>query len=534
MIPESNQDDAVIAKLKPTNLEYGSQVSECMEGTRLDILNEINRWVDDIDAPNIFWLKGHPGAGKSAIASSAVEQLRGSSRLGSSFFFQRERADAMTPKSLWRAVAYDLGRQYPTIRKRLVATLNDEETVPSTVNIDKLFRQLIHDPLVGTEDIPIGRLPVIVIDALDECGGLDGQHSEHRLNLLRSLKSWSQLPRKFKLLVTARGESDIEQLFSTTNHHLFEVFVGQKVDPKSEEDIKTFLRLRFRRIAARFPKSLPSDWPGDQVVVELGSKAAGLFIWVDTVANFVNRGDPEEQLGLILDGGGTGDIAELYSLILKTSFPDPSEAVINSFHSILGAVILAKAPLPTASLIYLLSLKATMMEYICDGLQSVMESQTTPRIHHQSFVDFLVDQKRCPSTFLIDRKRENRILTIACLQTMNDNLRFNICELESSHLRNDDIRDLASRVKERIPLHLSYSSYHWASHLIETTFDPEIWDYVQTFMKDQFLYWLEVLSLTKCVNLASSILWLLVEWSQVSVLCFTKPTQHILAGWLSR
>ncbi|KIM32662.1 hypothetical protein M408DRAFT_41207, partial [Serendipita vermifera MAFF 305830] len=489
---------------------------ECMEGTRQNILAQILRWMDDVNAPNIFWLKGYPGVGKSAIATSFVERLRSLGRLGSCFFFQREKANSMTPNALWRVVAYDLARQYPAIKEKIVAALKKDETVPTTSNIEKLFLQLIHDPLVRSEETLTGSPPVVIMDALDECGGLDGQRSDHRRSLLRTLRDWSRLPRKFKLFVTSRDESDIRRLFSTTDHHVVEVLTGESVEAQSSEDIEKFLRSRFQEISAAYSRSLRPDWPGSPIIQELTAKSQGLFIWVKVITNFAGSGDPEEQLSRILCGGGAGDMAALYSFILNSFFPNPSEKLIESFRAILGTVILAKVPLMVSSLINLLSLKPTTMEHICNGLHAVMDSQDTLRIQHQSFVDFLVDPSKCPSAFLIDPKRENQSLTIACLRTMRSGLRFNICDLETSYLRNSDVPNLAARVKERIPPELAYSCFFWASHLKDTPLGSEEVSYLEDFMNKQFLYWLEVLSLMKRFNVASSMLWTLIDWLQVS------------------
>jgi hypothetical protein len=156
------------------------------------------------------------------------------------------------------------------------------------------------------------------------------------------------------------------------------------------------------------------------------------------------------------------------------------------------------------------------MEYICNGLQSVLDSGNAVRIHHQSFVDFLLDPKDCPADFRIVRERENRNLTVACLKIMRNHLRFNICELESSYARNSEVSDLESRVEKHIPRHLSYSSRFWADHLAQAAFDGELFGHLQYFMRSQFLFWLEVLSLTGVVNIASSMLWTLLNWIRVS------------------
>jgi hypothetical protein len=481
-----------------------------MSGTRQHVFSRINDWLVDFEAPNILWIKGYPGIGKSAISSSLVEQLRSSKRLGSSFFFQRANAAVMTSGTLWRTVAYDLARQYPLIRKNLVAVLETEDMV-SAANPEKLFLQLIDGPLMATGEIPSDRLPVIVI----ECGGLDGLQSEDRKDLRQTLKRWSSLPGRFKLVVTSRGENDIARLFSTTKHDLIELCAGQKVDSQSSDDIRTFLEVQFREIAAQYTRSLPPSWPGYDIIMVLATKAAGLFIWAKTVVKFVSLGDPEEQLHKLLEGNGAVGLSSLYSWILNTSFPNPTGEFIRSFRSVLGGIILVKSPLATSSVEHLLSIRGPTLEYICNGLQPVMDSQDILRINHQSFVDFLIDQNQCPQIFRIERKVASRNLTLACLQTMRRDLRFNICDLKSSYLLNSDVPELDSRIKRFIPPALSYSCRFWASHLAETAFDIEILESLQYFMSRQFLFWLEVLSFLKQMNLGSGMLRLLTEWIRV-------------------
>jgi MoxR-like ATPase len=162
-----------------------------MEGTREDVLKGIHDWTMDFEAPNILWLKGHPGVGKSAIAMGVVEQLSTMRRLGSSFFFQRQNAAVLTPHALWCTVAYDLARRHPTARRIVIAKLEEEELSPENTNVETLFRHFIHEPLMGSTGIPVARSPVVVIDALDECGGLEGPNSTHRRQLIETLRNWN-------------------------------------------------------------------------------------------------------------------------------------------------------------------------------------------------------------------------------------------------------------------------------------------------------------------------------------------------------
>jgi hypothetical protein len=202
----------------------------------------------------------------------------------------------------------------------------------------------------------------------------------------------------------------------------------------------------------------------------------------------------------------------LYEQILNTSFPNPTASEIRTLCSVLGTVILAKAPLSRLAIAHILSLKVSTVEHICTGLRSVVRSGETLGFYHESFVDFLIDPRRGPSKFFVTRQQESRVLTQACLRTMKENLRFNICGLESSHTLNADVPDLLLREKQHIHPHLSYSCSWWANHLAETAFDEEILRDLEYFMQKQFLFWLEVLSIIKRVNLGSRALSLLVNW----------------------
>jgi hypothetical protein len=421
----------------------------------------------------------------------------------------------MTSNALWRTVAYDLARTHPTIRKAIVTKLKEGDLSLTTVNIDKLFQYLIREPLVENEKTLEELPPVIVIDALDECGGLEGQYSGDRQALLRTFTTWSDFPAKLKLIVTSRGESDIERLFAATSHFPIEISAGQTVEAQSSEDIRLFLTHQLRKVAFKCSQSLPPTWPGPQLIYELSKRSGGLFIWAETVTKFIRSGEPEGRLSLVLEEAGTSFLDTLYEQILNTSFPSPTANEIRTLRSVLGVIILAKAPLSMFALARLLSLKESALEHIRDGLKSLVRSGNTLGFYHQSFVDFLIDPSRNTSKFFITRKQESLALTHACLRTMKETLRFNICGLESSHNRNADIPDLSSREKQQIPPHLSYSCSWWASHLTETGFDEETFRDLQTFMEKQFLFWLEVLSIIKRVNLASRTLSLLINWLQV-------------------
>ena len=83
---------------------------------------------------------------------------------------------------------------------------------------------------------------------------------------------------------------------------------------------------------------------------------------------------------------------------------------------------------------------------------------------------------------------------------MRDELKFNICELESSYCRNEEIPDLNDRISRFIPEALQYSSLFWTNHLDDlgssTSGNSDVKFAVSSFVTStKFLFWLEALSL---------------------------------------
>ncbi|TFK18865.1 WD40 repeat-like protein [Coprinopsis marcescibilis] len=518
----STEDDRTLQELKPRDLELGSQsFSECMEGTRRDVLSAIEEWVDDLKAPNILWIRGFPGVGKSAIASTVVTQLRERTRLGARFIFQRDKETVSTPNALWRCVAFELARLYPGVRRIIVERISEEDVDVETSNVKGLFRELIELPLLECSDIPVGRLPVIVVDALDECGGRAGRQSAHRSELLQTLKRWPKLPSHFKLIVTSRNEDDISKTLSPIAE-IVDLSSGRTVQQRASNDIRLFLTIRFADIASQYEDSLPSDWPGPDVIEALTTQAAGLFLWAKTVVEFVGQGEPNDQLSQIVDGTGLGNVAQLYARVLEISFRDPSPDVVQAFQDIVGGMIFAKRPLTNQDCLRLFPYKPSMLEFIRKGLRSVLDHDEEAdgsdilRFSHQSFVDFLLHSDECPEAFRIQEVRQHRNLAVTSLQVMLEELKFNMCDFPTSHQKNTTVPDLQERVERCVGSPVIYAVRFWMDHVrmvpVEEGEVGEVIGMVKRLLYEKLLYWFEVLSVVGEMYAASPLLQTLLEW----------------------
>jgi WD40 repeat protein len=114
--------------------------------------------------------------------------------------------------------------------------------------------------------------------------------------------------------------------------------------------------------------------------------------------------------------------------------------------------------------------------------------------------------------FYVDLSDARHQLTHSCLGLMLDDLKFNICKLDSSYLANSDVPDLESRIATYIPSALPYACIYWGDHLNRLAFDHDVLKKLRLLFETKFLFWLEVLSVKKGVGLASRALSSLLVW----------------------
>lgn len=546
-ITHSAQRQSALATLKPVDRSC-YYVTPCSSGTREWIFKKIHSWLEDDQAPNILLLRGSPGAGKSTIASTIVSSLLDLNLLGSYFFCKRGDIVLGDPAVIWRTVASDLAQYDSAIADRLVENLQGRKVDPGRADIGAHFKYLVEDPLMEYQkrytealnardnDMGIGdemqeehevpkqrhdmRCPVVVLDALDECGS-DISQSDQRRIFLNTIMKWSQLHPSFKLLITSRDERIPAPLRNVCHNIVLET--GDLVSPEANNDILFFFQKRFADIAATCT-SLPPSWPEMSIIKQLTDRAAGLFIWAETVMRYLEQGFPKQQLNLILSGPfrEKGDaIDELYQQILRFSFQSSKAHMLDILKRVVGAIVLAKTPLYRCDLKHFIGKQEdeSSIDFILNKLSSVISGRNADgrvRIIHLSFTEFICDSERCGDAFVVDPRTHNQIMVLACLGVMKNGLRFNICQLETSHIPNDDISDLATRVEKAIPSHLSYSCRFWADHLQATTFETSVLAELKSCLYSGFLYWLEVLSLVKDGNAVSQALLLVCQWSKAS------------------
>jgi hypothetical protein len=483
-----------------------------MPGTRVDVLTNIQVWLNDLNMPNILWLSGSPGSGKTTIASTVVADFES---LSGQFFFCHDQAEFCDPDNLWRHLALDLALGNDALGKSIAQALEIQKANIRGLDISTQFEHLIVKPVQELFQHTVTPV-LIVIDALDECDKYE--------KLLPSLKSWSwRLPKFLKLLVTSRHYLDIKGTLDSVSNHIG-LYTGEEVSDQTSNDVEKYFTTRFSVVTRWQTSSLHLNWPGPAKISFLVKKAAGLFIWAKCAMDFISHrgGDTEERLNVICSDSGEGidAIDTLYQHIVFVAFQGLREPEKNSLSSVLGTIVIAKNPLRASDLEQLLGVRDALS--IISQLSPVLSISDTGHFHicHQSFTDFLLDPKRSKA-FWVDSQKYSLCLAGSCMKFMDAKLKFNFFDLKTSHILNKDIPNLMDHIKNVKYTALDHATYFWAIYLQKSsdmTLAEEIMVQMEKFLMNHLLHWLEIMSLMGAVNHAAQLLLLAENWCKVSVL----------------
>ncbi|KAG2040347.1 hypothetical protein BDR03DRAFT_858501, partial [Suillus americanus] len=507
---------------------------ECLQGTRTEILSDIMEWVNSTgdNAQRVLWLSGPAGKGKSAIAHTIAKWVNDVGGLGSCYCFDRQREADRRHEKIFSTIARDLADRDPEMRRALADAVQAASSLKKTADIIQQWQKLLIEPLEkssGSTGEPI----VIVIDALDESGGV-----ETRKDLLSILAGKHQnpavpkitdLPGNFRFIVTSRPLHDIKDKFRGVQH-IRQMSMDDIPPADAKRDIHTYVSKELEGLDFR-----------DREFAVLAEKADGLFEWARLACGYIKESDmvyPKDCYEAVVSRNPAKRsplLHDMYRLMLTNILPGDTSlhsqelrlTALARFRSVMGQILGTAEPLPLASLNAMRRHFPTQkddsdVELVVKRMGSLLSGTTNPdspiRPLHASFHDFLTDEKSS-GEFFIDMSKAQRDLAFASLRVMEHGLRFNICNLNSSYLPNNEDPGLQERVQICIPPHLSYSSRFWTSHVRTTNFDKELAKEVKLFFNhERLFFWLELLALINALSGAGPALPSIAQWLKVSTL----------------
>ena len=491
---------------------------KCLDGTRMEILQEIVDWIHDtgVNSPRIFWLHGQAGKGKSAIAHTIALWSKNVGELGSCFCFARDRQSEHREEKMFTTIARDLADQDPTFRRALSRVFANNRSLMATPDIIQQWEKLLLGPISQVAS-GITRRIVVVVDALDE-SGLEPSRS-HILSVLGSRQA-TKLPSNFCLLMTSRPLRDIRDGLSGARH-VKSMSLDDVPVAFTERDIRLFVSLKIGDL----------EGIGENEVSQIAQKADGLFEWARLACEFIGLNATGEMVkerfnSCVGRASGEGNVLldNMYRAILQSVVSTRPTAVMR-FRSVMRQILYTLEPLPVGGLNAMrrhFSHKhsgfnvAIVLHFMGPLLSGVTDHIVAVRPLHASFYEFLTNPSRSGKYFVDELDIQVELATAAFL-VLHGGLCFNICRLESSYLLNSEVPHLAERVKAKISPHLSYSCCFWAKHLQATKFDAVLAGHVKDLVgSEKMLFWFEAMSLLGILGNAAFALSNVVRWLQVS------------------
>ncbi|KNZ77573.1 hypothetical protein J132_05107 [Termitomyces sp. J132] len=490
----------------------------CTPNTRVAILEQICHWAQDssFNSPQVFWLTGHAGSGKSTIAYTIAHDFDEGNgvlkTLQASFFCSRQFQNTRHLKHIIPTLVYQLAHHSQIFANSLLAA--DKSSVNK--QLTKQMQGLLIGPWKQCMQSFTSDLPpyLIVIDALDEIEGKAG--AEFLKELLMAIKNGHLKGLKF--LVTSRPDPELAELCNSFPPD--SVCRLQDVSPEqSNDDIMTYLHSKL------------SVFQSTSELEELKKKANGLFIYASTAVKYIllgaTLGEQHELMRQLLDppkiikssespdlSEATAPIGALYHQILSEAFQVPKNLIPTRL-KILHNILCAEERISTSIAARLLSDAADKdMKERADDLVKKLHAVLYVKDdkvfwYHASFPDFLFSQAQSseiclthlknPSTYDMscNLPSHHALLSHWCFDIMQKRLHFNICNLPSSFLDDSKVPGLQTCIKEKLSGVLQYACQHWAQHIIKAA--PEehknILFKIEKFLGIHVLFWIEAMNL---------------------------------------
>jgi len=509
--PESTNLGSISAALKQHHVPAAASEAQyreagCMQGTRVKLLNDVLALLKSHTSPHIVWIAGMAGTGKTSIALTLCRMLwlDESVFLGGSFFCSRsagsvERTDV---KRIIPTLATLLARQHPWFTTCLARQISETPDVAHW-SVRSQIEHLIERPLAELARATYTGHIVFVIDALDEC-------NNHSLlgELINSIADFKcKLPVKF--LLTSRPEMHIRTT-PISDPVLSSILRLHMVDPgQVTADIRLYIGTKLVQA------SKTATWCSVNDVDALVTLSGGLFIFASTVLKYVlNRGNDagrRERLrkattAITHSAVAMNPLDRMYELVItEASQSDQVDTEeLERMRMLLACVLTARAPLSVQALADLTASSPDTLRGSLERLHSLVylpEDDIEPGVRalHASFGDYMLE--RASDHIRLAPSLGHDLLADGCLRRMCwSDLRFNISRSRSSYKPNTKFQP------ESISLSLIYACLHWAHHIDAASTRSAFDDMVGGIFRRKLLFWLEILSITGNVGIASGLL----------------------------
>ncbi|KAF4869640.1 Vegetative incompatibility protein HET-E-1 [Colletotrichum siamense] len=484
---QTQSDSKLLADLRVTDPRNDKTRIERRKG---GLLQDSYRWILDHEAfirwqtdtqSSLLWIRGDPGKGKTMLVCGIIDELP--TRMPGwetiYFFCEATNKDLDNATAVLRSLLYLLLRKRPFLSRfireehehagrRLFEDANGWDVLDGT------FMKIVQDG--GLDDV------ILIIDALDECTtGLD--------QLLDFIVRLSFL--NVKVIASSRNWLSIEEAVADVSD---QVCIKLELNEASiSAAVNRYICHKVDQLASRKKYDINTR---NYVYECLSSKANNTFLWV----------------ALVTDQLGKPRVSERHARMKLEEFPQELDALYNRMldqtwnsndkhrcRRILAVASIVYRPVTLLELMPLADLgefcnKPEILEEIvgeCGSLLAVKDNIVY--FVHQSAKDFLF-RHALAETMPSGIHHEHSRLLSRSLEVMSKTCHRNIYNIQEPGASIDNICTPVPDLLEPI----RYACTYWLEHVNDGGhLDKQQYSQVYDFLKQNFLHWIEALSLLK-------------------------------------
>ena len=472
----------------------------CTENTRKEILNTLQAWASDNVTTKVYWLSGMDGTGKTTIAYSFSEILERKGYLGGTFFVSHLRVDTSDAHCIIPTISLQLAKYLPSFGSLILDVVKNNPSC-SSWRIAKQFMNFMVTPLtVACRENRVAVVPVIVLDALDECS--DQSPVTELLDVI--LGHSKSLPVKF--FITSRPEMVVKESFDHSRAHSNFILheVGKEI---VKADIEVYIKAC---LVGRYNRP---NWPSEGDVESLVNMSGTLFIYAATVCKYITQRGSSSMARRLSDVVNfalettsvlTQPLDALYERILDAAYGSANKGERSDMDTVLTVVVYAYNPFPMTAISALVKMPTEHIQAALSSLHSLIyipsqDSDLPISTFHTSFYDFISNQSSSPKHYL-DPCASHTYLAFQCLSLIDREWSSKI-----------NVSYLAERRHEEISECLGYACCSWAFHFTDAD-DSNGSDTLKDFFERHLLRWIDCLSILGKLEIAMDSLLKLKSW----------------------
>ncbi|CAG7918327.1 unnamed protein product [Penicillium olsonii] len=442
--------------------------------------HDFKRWISATSG-QLLWIKGDPGKGKTMLLCGIVDELSRMAKQGTNIAFifcQANKETRNNASAVLRGLIYMLVRQQPS----LITVISEESFSGDNAwfALRRAFINILNNPEL--------RATYLVIDGLDEC-------IEGRQSLLKLLVNHSSAHANVKWVVSSRNWPEIEQDLDQATEMKLHLELNEDVLSNA---IRSFIEYKVDNLRSK-KRDKSEIWKAVQDY--LLENAKGTFLWVALVWKHLTEvpwWKVREKLKEFPPG--LDKIYErMIGQIIRLEDADLYKSVLRVSTTVLRPITLDEmmiyVDVPEDSV--------EVLEDVVRGCGSFLSLQdNTVLLVHQSVKDFLLT-RASGEIFPQGKESAQHHIYAASIHLLKETLRRDIYNLGAPGHPVEQIKP--PRLDPLLAVR--YACAHWIDHLLlckDEVLKIEFREggLVDSFLKQNYLHWLEAMSILKSLPVA--------------------------------